>query len=190
LGGALDREARKRGTSVYLPQRVVPMFPELISNSLASLQQDRVRYVKSVLMDFTPAGQRTAAQFVNAAIRNRRRFTYDEVSAILANPAKAGAKEAREVVALLLRIRDLATILRKRRLKRGALELNMPEVELEYDARGRVAGAHFAKHDISHQIIEEFMLAANEAVAGHFADLEVPFLRRVHPPPDPHKLEA
>jgi ribonuclease R len=189
-GGSLDREARIRGTSVYLPQRVLPMFPELISNSLASLQHGKVRYVKSVVMDFTPMGQRTAARFANAAIRNRRRFTYDEVSAILANPAELGKKEDQEVVALLLRMHDLAMVLRKRRLKRGALELNMPEAELEYDARGRVAGAHFVKHDVSHQIIEEFMLAANEAVAGHFADLDVPFLRRVHASPDPHKLEA
>jgi ribonuclease R len=190
IGGALDREARIRGTSVYLPQRVLPMFPELISNSLASLQQGKVRYVKSVLMDFTPMGQRTTVRFVNGAIRNRRRFTYDEVSAILAHPAEAGSKEREEVVALLLRTRDLAMILRKRRMKRGALELNMPEAELEYDQQGRVAGAHFAKHDISHQIIEEFMLAANEAVAEHFAALDVPFLRRVHAAPDPHKLEA
>src|SRR5262249_54132288 len=145
---------------------------------------------KNVLMDFTPMGQRTAARFVNGAIRNQRRFTYEEVSAILAHPDKAGDKEDQEVVALLLRMRDLAMILRKRRLKRGALELNMPEVELEYDEHGRIAGAHFAKHDISHQIIEEFMLAANEAVAEHFAEMDVPFLRRVHPPPDPHKLEA
>jgi ribonuclease R len=189
-GSALDREARKRGTSVYLPQRVVPMFPEIISNSLASLQQDRVRYVKSVLMDFTPAGQKTSAHFANAAIRNRRRFAYEEVSAILANPAQAGAKEKREVVALLLRMRDLGMILRKRRLKRGALELNMPEAELEYDENGRVVGAHFAKYDLSHQIIEEFMLAANEAVAGHLASIRVPFLRRVHPSPEPNKLKA
>jgi ribonuclease R len=188
VGGALDREARIRGTSVYLPQRVLPMFPELISNSLASLQQDKVRYVKSALMDFTPMGQRTAVRFANAAIRNLRRFTYDEVSAILAHPA--GAKEDKEVVALLQRMRDLAMLLRKRRIKRGALELNMPEVELEYDAHGRVTGGHFAKHDISHQIIEEFMLAANEAVAEHFTELDVPFLRRAHAAPDPLKLEA
>jgi ribonuclease R len=190
VGGALDREARIRGTSVYLPQRVLPMFPELISNSLASLQQGKVRYVKSVLMDFTPMGQRTDVRFAHGAIRNCRRFAYDEVSAILANPAEAGTKEDEEVVALLQRMRDLAMILRKRRIKRGALELNMPEVELEFDEQGRVTGAHFAKHDVSHQIIEEFMLAANEAVAEHFDTLDVPFMRRVHPPPDPHKLEA
>jgi ribonuclease R len=192
-GGALDREARKRGTSVYLPQRVLPMFPEIISNSLASLQQGRLRYVKSALMDFTPAGQKTSVRFANGAIRVRRRFTYEQVSAILAtgNDATPECLEIEpEVHALLVRMRDLAMILRKRRLKRGALELNMPETELEYDAKGRVTGAHFRKHDVSHQIIEEFMLAANESVAEHLAGLDVPFLRRIHPSPEPTKLES
>src|SRR5262249_8072968 len=147
-GSALDREARKRGTSVYLPQRALPMFPEIISNSLASLQQGKVRYVKSALMDFTPVGQRTEARFVNAAIRVRRRFTYEQVSAILEEAsAERGARSAErdqetpgtalraprstlhaiepEVRDLLLRMRDLAMILRRRRIKRGALELNM-----------------------------------------------------------------
>ena len=78
----------------------------------------------------------------------------------------------------------------KRRIKRGALELSMPEPVLEYDRKGHVTGAHFAVHDISHQIIEEFMLAANEAVACQLDELGVPFLRRVHPDPDPFKLEA
>jgi ribonuclease R len=189
LGSALDREARKRGTSVYLPQRVLPMFPEIISNSLASLQEGRVRYVKSVLMDFTPAGQRTSVRIVNGAIRNKKRFTYDQVSAFLQTPTEAvGIPD--EIGAMLLRMRDLAMTLRRRRLKRGALELNMPETQLEYDDQGRVSGAHFLKHDVSHQIIEEFMLAANEAVAEHLAGLGVSFLRRVHPSPEPTKLEA
>jgi ribonuclease R len=188
-GSAVDREARKRGTSVYLPQRVLPMFPPAISNHVASLQQGRVRYVKSALIDFTPAGQRTAVRFANGAIRSRRRFTYEEVSAILQDPEGAGGKVEPELVAMLLRMRDLAMLLRKRRLKRGALELNMPEAELEYDDRGRVCGAHFVTHDVSHQIIEEFMLAANEAVAEHLAGLGVPFLRRVHPAPAPNKLK-
>jgi ribonuclease R len=95
-----------------------------------------------------------------------------------------------EIREMLLCMRDLAMILRKRRIRRGALELNMPEVELEYDDRGQVAGAHFREHDISHQIIEEFMLAANEAVAEHLSHLGVAFLRRVHPDPDPKKLSA
>jgi ribonuclease R len=174
------------------------MFPEVISNSLASLQQGHVRYVKSALMDFTPAGQRTEVRFADAAIRVRKRFTYEQISAILqvhaAEPANglraAGLKVDPEVLALILKMRDLAMILRRRRLRRGALELNMPETELEFDEQGRVTGAHFVKHDVSHQIIEEFMLAANEAVAEHLARLGVPFLRRVHPAPEPTKLEA
>src|SRR5438876_6700273 len=124
-GGALDREARKRGTSVYLPQRVIPMFPEIISSSLASLQQGKVRYVKSAFIDFTPAGQRTEVRFANAAIRVRKRFTYEQVSAILQahaaepgnGPPAAGPKVDPEVLALLLRMRDLAMMLRRRRLR-------------------------------------------------------------------------
>jgi ribonuclease R len=211
-GSALDREARARGTSVYLPQRVLPMFPELISNGLASLQEDKVRFVKSVFIDFTPEGVKTDVRFANGAIRNRRRFTYEEVMAILAEASgvasaprattggtgrrKSGAlTQSRAAVdpdirALLLRMRDLAMILRKRRFKRGALELNMPEIALEFDAEGRVIGGHFRTHDLSHQLIEEFMLAANEAVAEHFDRLGAPFLRRVHPAPDPLKLRA
>jgi ribonuclease R len=218
-GSELDLEAKKRGNSVYLPQRVLPMFPEIISNSLASLQQGRVRYVKSVFIEFTPVGQKTHVRFANAAINVRRRFNYDEVSAIFAAhdgrelrptgdvaveplPKKAQRKKKPadtdgrpfnldpHVLDLLLRMRELALVLRQRRFKRGSLQLHMPEVELEYDEHGRMAGAHFATHDISHQIIEEFMLAANEAVAEQLNDLGVPFLRRIHPAPDPEKLKA
>jgi ribonuclease R len=206
-GGALDREARRRGTSVYLPQRVLPMLPEVISNGLASLQEGKLRYTKSVLIDFTPAGVQAAVRFANGVIRTRKRFTYDEVSALLATHpvpssddgvAKTEAPRPRrkrhdvssDVLTLLLRMRELALLLRKRRKKRGALELFMPEAELEYDAEGRVTGAHFRKHDVSHEIIEEFMLAANEAVAGHLEHLGVSFLRRAHPAPEPTKLKA
>lgn len=192
-GSALDREARRRATSVYLPQRVIPMFPEIISNSLASLQQGRVRYVKSALMDLTPAGVQTDVRFANAAIRVRRRFTYEQVSAILADPRGEEANTLHvepEIVELLFRMRDLAIVLNKRRAKRGYLQLDMPEPQLEYDNEGRVSGAHFNKHDISHQMIEECMLLANEAVAGHLDQKGVHFLRRVHPAPDPAKLKA
>src|SRR5207248_1409640 len=111
-GGALDQEARKRGTSVYLPQRVIPMFPEIISNSLASLQQGKVRYVKSAIMDLTPTGQKTEVRLTNAAIKVRRRFTYEEVSAIIARaedkpPDQEPPEVDPEILALLLRVRDL-----------------------------------------------------------------------------------
>ena len=190
-GGALDREARKRATSVYLPQRVLPMFPEVVSNHLASLQEGRLRYVKSVVVDFTPQGQKTGVRFANGAIRVRKRFTYEQVMAHLeAEQGPAADALDPDIYALLLRMRELAMLLRRRRTKRGALELNMPQAELEYDDQGRVSGAHFQKDDVSHQVIEEFMLTANESVAELLAGLDAPFLRRVHPDPDPLKLES
>ncbi len=195
-GTLLDRDARMRGTSVYLPQRVLPMVPELISNGLASLQQDRVRYVKTVRIDYTPAGQRTRVEFGNGAIRVKKRFTYDEVTDLLERveahgPARAtGPGVDEDMVHMLLRMRELALLLRKRRKKRGSLELEMPEVSLEYDDEGKVSGGHFARHDVSHKVIEEFMLAANTAVAEKLGELGIPFLRRVHPAPEPSKLEA
>jgi ribonuclease R len=190
-GGALDREARGRATSVYLPQRVLPMFPELISNHLASLQPGKVRYVKTAIISYTPDGKKTGVRFANGAIRSRRRFSYEQVMALLekGNPTGEGHVEP-EVYDLLLRMRDLAMLLRARRRKRGSLELSMPEAQLEYDNEGRVTGGHFRTHDVSHQIIEEFMLAANESVAEHLDSLHVAFLRRVHPGPDPFRLSA
>jgi ribonuclease R len=192
-GGALDREARKRGTSVYLPQRVLPMFPEIISNSLASLQQGKVRYVKSALMDLSPVGIKTGARFASAAIRVKRRFTYEQVLTLLEDPHGPVSRDLNvepEILELLWRMRDLAVILNKRRLKRGYLQLHMPEAELEYDKDGRVIGGHFRKSDISHQMIEEFMLLANETVAEHLDQKGIAFLRRVHPAPEPNKLKA
>jgi ribonuclease R len=190
-GGPLDREARERGTSVYLPQRVIPMFPEVISNGLASLQEGKVRYVKTVEMEFTPAGEPVSASFANGAIRNRKRFTYGQVQAILDHPHGDAAKGvSAEIVHMLQDMRTLSKTLRARRRRRGSLEMDMPEPVLEYDEKGHVSGAHFAEHDESHQLIESFMLAANEAVAGHFERLKVPFIRRIHPAPDVRKLEA
>src|SRR5262249_10226303 len=134
-GGALDTEARKRATSVYLPQKVIPMFPELISNGVASLQEGKVRYVKTVQMEFTPNLQKGHVRFANGAIKNRKRFTYDEVQGLLDSlsdrPGGADAKPD-ETLQLLRRMRDLALLLRKKRFKRGSLELTMPEAVLEY----------------------------------------------------------
>jgi ribonuclease R len=198
-GGPLDTEAKRRATSVYLPQKVIPMFPEIISNGLASLQQGQLRFVKSVRIEFTHDGKIAHVHLANGAIRVAKRFSYEEVSALLNE--RGGTASQREpqrndvpppsanILALLHRMRDLALILRAKRKARGALELTMPEAVLEYDADGRVSGAHFAVHDLSHQIIEEFMLTANEAVAAHFSRLGVPFLRRIHPAPNEEKLE-
>jgi ribonuclease R len=189
-GGPLDQEARRRATSVYLPQKVIPMFPELISNGLASLQEGKLRYVKTVRMEFTPAGQKGHVEFFNGAIRTAKRFTYEEVQAELNALDEPRESESTPIQSMLRRMRDLALLLRKKRAKRGALELSMPEAVLEYDDLGRVSGAHFATNDLSHQLVEAFMLAANEAVAEHFAHEEIPFLRRVHPAPNEEKLVA
>ena len=197
-GGHLDTEARKRGTSVYLPQRVIPMFPEVISNGLASLQQGKVRFVKTCRIEYTPDIKVANVEFFNGAIKVTQRFSYEQVQGLLTasggrqpavseeQPAHAGRSP--EVLDMLARMKALALLLRAKRMKRGALELTMPEAVLEYDALGKVSGAHFAPHDLSHQIIEEFMLAANVAVAEHFGRLGVPFLRRVHPAPNEDKL--
>ena len=187
---ALDREAHQRGNSTYLPDRVIPMLPEIISNGLASLQPDVVRYTKSVFMEFTPEGVPLATEPASAAIKSRRRFTYEEVDSYLADPDAWRSKLDAEVHAQLGRMRELAAILRARRTKRGGLELNMPELKVDLDKDGRVTGAHLVENTESHQIIEDFMLAANEAVAELLAKAELHFLRRVHMAPDPRKLAA
>lgn len=189
-GSPLDAEAYQRGTSVYLPDRVLPMLPELISNSLASLQQGKVRYTKSVLMEFTDEGIPIHTRFADSAIKVTKRFAYEEVMPIVTEPERYKTKISAKVRQLLQRMYDLAMRLRARRFAMGALELNMPEVKIDFDREGRVSGAHVAPHDPSHQIIEEFMLAANMAVATVLDDRGVPFLRRVHADPDEMKLRA
>ena len=187
---ALDREAHDRGTSVYLPDRVLPMLPELISNGLASLQPDKVRYTKTVFMEYTPAGVRTHTEFHSAAIRSARRLTYEQVDAFLADREAWRKKLGEKVHDLLGRMHELAMLLRRRRVKHGSLMLTMPEVKIDLDAEGRVAGAHVVEDTESHQVIEEFMLAANESVAELLREKGVPFLRRIHESPSPLKLRA
>jgi ribonuclease R len=189
-GGTLDQEARNRGTSVYLPGRVVPMLPETISNSLASLQQDQVRFTKTVKIEFSPEGTPLHTEFHNSAIKVTKRFCYEEVMPILAAPEKFAADVSADVLKLLADMYELAMILRGRRFEDGSLELHLPEVKIELDKDGVVCGAHEADHDESHQIIEEFMLAANTAVATKLMDADIMFIRRVHGSPDPIKLKA
>ena len=187
---ALDREARERATSVYLPDRVIPMLPEVISNSLASLQPRKVRYTKSALIELTAEGQRVGVELCSAAIKSNKRLNYEQVDEFLADPGPWRKKLGAKVFELLGRMQELAMILRSRRVRRGALELSMPELKIELDRQGRVTGARVVEHTESHQIIEEFMLAANEAVANLLAEREWFFLRRVHESPDPRKLKT
>jgi ribonuclease R len=187
-GSALDRAARLRGTSVYLPDRVIPMLPEILSNSLASLQAGRTRYTVSVLLDLNPEGIVTAKRFARTAIKVDHRFDYEHALGVMKHQGSSCPDIAPEIAGMLPQMLELAMILRRRRMSRGALELYLPEIEIELDAGGQVSGAHLAVHDESHQVIEEFMLAANEAVATSLTEHHIEFLRRVHPDPEPAKL--
>lgn len=189
-GNALDREARQRSTSVYLPDRVIPMLPEIISNGLASLQPERVRFTKSAFLEFTADGVHLSTELHSAAICSKRRFTYEEVDDYLACPEAWSKRLTSEVHALVGRMHELAMILRRRRMQKGALELSLQEVKIDLDKQGRVVGAHGVENTESHQVIEEFMLAANMAVAERLEEHEWHFLRRVHQAPDPRKLKS
>lgn len=184
----LDNEAFRRATSVYLPDRVIPMLPEVISNNLASLQPDRVRYTMSAIIEFTADGAPVATQLHRSAIRSRHRFNYEEIDEYLADDRPWKSRLAPDVFRLVRDMHSLAMILRKRRMERGSLDLIIPEVEIDLDENGRVCGAHTREHTESHQVIEEFMLAANEAVARTIADMHLHLLRRIHLPPSPIKL--
>ncbi len=189
-GSPLDVEAQNRGNSVYLPDRVLPMLPEILSNALASLQQDHVRFTKTAFIEFTPDGIPTHTELANTAIKVTRRFAYEEVMPIIADLDAHRGRINAKVLDLLSKMHELAMILRKRRFDRGALDLQLPEVKIDFDNASHVSGAHTAVHDESHEIIEEFMLAANIAVAGQIALKGFPFLSRVHAAPDEKKLRA
>ncbi|MDA1050272.1 MAG: ribonuclease R [Planctomycetota bacterium] len=189
LGSPLDREARDRGTSVYLPDRVIPMIPEVISNNLASLQPHRVRYTKTAIIEFTPGGAPVATEVFCGVIKSAHRFNYEEIDEYLADREPWRTKLEPKVFDLVGRMHELAMIMRRRRLDAGSIELTLPEIKIDLDDAGKVSGAHLSKNTESHQIIEEFMLAANEAVATLLSDKELHFLRRTHANPDPLKLK-
>ncbi len=185
----LDEEALKRGTSVYLPTKVIPMLPEVLSNGLASLQQDRIRFVKSVFIEFNKEGIPVDTRFSNSVIKVKQRFHYKQVMDFLEAPEKQKGDLDDKVYQLLLDIQKLAKKLRGRRFSAGALELNMPETRLKFNKQGKVSGAYITENDESHQIIEEFMLAANIAVARELTSRGVHFLRRVHAAPATDKAK-
>ncbi|MEM9367638.1 MAG: VacB/RNase II family 3'-5' exoribonuclease [Planctomycetota bacterium] len=189
-GGAIDREARKRGTSVYLPDRVIPMIPEIISNHLASLQPNKSRLVKSVEIEMLDDLTITHTEVHNAIIHSDRRFNYEEIDQFLARPGEHVDPWGQPICDLLGHMHDLAMAVRQRRFKTGALSMDMPDIKLNMDRGGKVKGAYFVEHTESHQIIEEFMLLGNQAVATWLDDLELNFLHRVHPPPERRKLRS
>ncbi len=196
-GSALDREAYRRSTSVYLCDRVVPMLPEELCNGVCSLVPDEDRLAFSVFMTFDKAGEMVARRFAKSVIRSQARFTYEEVMAILDGAGGKGGKvllpetldaSPRICVRTIRAIGELAQQLRAKRFAAGALDLEVPEAEVTLDADGEMSGLVTRPYDESHQMIEECMVAANEAVAKELWANGVKILARLHESPDPEKL--
>jgi ribonuclease R len=178
----LDREARRRGNSVYLPDRVVPMLPEQLSNGVCSLNPEVDRLTHSVFIQFDKHGTAKSARFAHSVIRSARRLTYKQAYAILTAPPTDQLAERLHIAW------ELAALLRRKRFEHGALDLDFPEVKVWVDKEGRPVKLERVENDESHQLIEEFMLAANEAVARELKKRGIPTIYRVHENPDPEKL--
>ena len=189
-GSPIDKEAISRATSVYLPDKVIPMLPEVLSNALASLQPDKIRFAKSVFIEFTPHGTRTHTEFFRTAIKSKQRFNYTEVQEFFDKPAKYKTKWKPEIRELLTNLLELMQVLRQRRFERGSLEMDLPETKIALDDDGVVTGAYVYPYYDSNRVVEECMLAANEAVAELLAAKSIPFLRRIHSGPTPLKLRG
>ena len=185
----LDAEAFRRGTSVYFPGHVVPMLPFALSNGICSLNPKVDRLAFSALMEVDKDGRRYGAKFAKSVICSKARMTYNKVNKIL-----AGDKGLREEYAFLVEtaetMNNLAHALYKRRIERGALELDIPEAEIRVDENGKPVEIRFRERGESEKLIEEFMLQANEAVAEYMCKRELPTVYRVHENPDPDKLRV
>ena len=181
-GTALDVEARRRGNSTYLVDRVIPMLPEALSNELCSLKPDTDRLTRCVELLIADDGRVLGAKFYSAVIHSKRRFTYKEVLAVLQR------KPAGAIEAMLHDANGLAQRIRRLRFKAGSLDLEFPEMKIRLDERGRISNIERVENDISHQLIEECMLLANEAVAGRLMSRNIPAIYRVHEEPDPRRL--
>lgn len=186
-GAAVDQEARLRGNSVYFPDRAIPMLPLELSTELCSLKPGVDRLVFSVLLEIDHRGETVAQRFVRGVIRSRERMTYTAVHLLLEGD-EGLRKRYEPLVARFELMRELALILNRRRMRRGAIDFDLPEPLIEFDEWGEMTGIRRAPRNVAHRIIEEFMLAANEAVAAHLQATGVPALFRVHEPPDPEKV--
>ena len=186
---AIDLEARERGTSIYFPDRVIPMLPKELSEDLCSLKPGVERLSFTVEMEFNRCGERVSKKFYPSVIMSDERMTYTSVRKILVDDDR----HERERYSSFLRdfelMNELCGILRKRRLDRGSLDFDLPEPEVLLDLQGMPEAIIRAERNLAHMIIEEFMIAANEAVAEQLESLGIPSLYRIHEEPDPMKLE-
>ncbi len=185
----IDKEARKRGTSVYFPDRVIPMLPRELSEDLCSLKPKVDRFAFTVEIDFNMHGERTDARFYSSIINSNERMTYTSVKKILIDKDQKEKKKYDYLLQDFEMMGELCNILKSRRLKRGSLDFDLPEPEVLLDVQGNPEDIIRAERNFAHMIIEEFMIAANEAVAEHLEGAGIPSLYRVHEEPDPMKLE-
>lgn len=186
-GTAIDAEARLRGTSVYFPDRAIPMLPLELSTGLCSLNPKVDRLCVSALLEIDNRGDIVRQEFVRGVMRSVERMTYTNVHLLL--EGDAGLRE--RYAALVDRfemMRELAQILTRKRARRGSIDFDLPEPLIEFNEWGEMTGVQRAPRNIAHRIIEEFMLAANEAVAAHLETLEIPSFYRIHETPDPARV--
>lgn len=188
-GSPLDQEAYRRGTSVYYPGHVVPMLPFALSHGICSLNPDVDRLTFSALMEVDKDGRRYGAKFAKSVIRSKARMTYNKVNKILAGD-EALRGEYAFLVETAQEMNELAHALYKRRIERGALELDIPEAQITVDETGRPVAIQYRDRGESEKLIEEFMLQANEAVAEYMCKRGFPTVYRVHENPDPEKLRV
>ncbi|MCX6621238.1 MAG: VacB/RNase II family 3'-5' exoribonuclease, partial [Acidobacteria bacterium] len=186
-GTPIDEEALLRGTSVYFPDRAVPMLPIELSTEICSLKPGEDRLVLSALLELDHRGDVVAQKFTHGVIRSVERMTYTAVHRLLEGDAEARERYATLVPRFEL-MRELALLLNARRKKRGSIDFDLPEALIEFDAEGEMTGVGRSPRNIAHRIIEEFMLAANEAVAGHLEALGLPSVYRIHEPPNPERV--
>ncbi len=186
-GSPMDQEAIERGNSTYLVDRVLPMLPTELSNGICSLKPDVDRLTKCALLEISHNGEITRAKFIDAVIHSRAKLSYEQAQAILdGKPAPKGSDPA--LVGIVKEGWVLASAMRKRRFDNGALDLEMPEIKVRLDDQGRASVAEPVVHTESHQLVEECMLAANEAVAKVLKVRMKPAIYRIHDDPDPSRL--
>ena len=186
---ALDSDAYARGTSVYFPDRAIPMLPPKLSSGICSLKPGVDRLVLSALMEIDSKGKVLHRRFVQGVIRSCERMTYTSVAKILVDRDAKERVRYSGLVPLFEMMEELCLILWKKRYRRGAVDFDLPEAEIQFDETGKVISVLPAERNIAHRIIEEFMLAANESVAEKLTSSGRPALYRVHEKPDPLKVE-
>ncbi len=188
-GSALEDEAFRRGTSVYFPERALPMLPPALSNGICSLNPEEDRLCMTVALEYDPRGVVVSENFFRSIIRSQARLTYTQVKEMLEARKESVIRRFPDAYEDLQAMADLCRTLRKRRMERGSIDFDLPEPEVVLDVQGRIEEIVKAERHVGHQIIEEFMIAANEAVARYLDERELPSLHRVHEVPEVKKIE-